>query len=435
MQLNIKQAVVIAGGKGTRLSDLFPDIPKALVPIGGYPVLEHIIRTYSGQGVTKYIFLISYLASQIKEYFGDGSKWGVSILYHEEANPLGTAGSFSLLSSELNNKPFWVFYGDTVSLIDLKRMESFHIERCSDATVLVHPNDHPYDSDLIEINEDGRIRAIHRKPHKYSYDYRNIVNAALYLFEPIVLNQMPVGLFCDFAKDIFPAWINSLNFFSYSTSEYIKDMGNPDRIFQVESDIAKGKLRKRFLKNKQRAVFLDRDGVINTFKGLVTRPDEIELINGVSQAIKWFNDNDFLVIVVTNQSVIARNLVDETCLDLIHARVEKIISESSGGLIDAIYYCPHHPDNGYPEENAIFKVSCSCRKPRPGMLIRAARKYNIDLSLSYMVGDSVTDVIAGKRAGCKTVYISHTMINNFSFHNFKPDFQFLSLTDFINSIK
>jgi D,D-heptose 1,7-bisphosphate phosphatase len=395
----VSTAVVLAGGKGTRLASAFPDLAKPMVPVDGLPIAEHLVRTYAAQGVRRFIFTLGYRGEQLRAHFGDGSAWGVAISYFDEVEPLGTAGALAELRSELGSAPFWVFYADTLSSIDLGRMEAVHRLNAAEATLLVHPNDHPYDSDLVDAEPSGRIRAVYGKPHPAHREVRNVVNAALYLFEPTLLELIPRGTASDFGRDLFPKWASGHKLFAYSTPEYIKDMGKPERRTQVEDALRSGKVEARNLRNPQRAVFLDRDGVINVDSDLIKHPDELTLIPGAAEAIRQLNHSQFITVVVTNQSVVARNLTDEAGVDRIHARMERLLADEAGAFVDAIYYCPHHPHGGFPEENPAYKVDCSCRKPKPGMLLAAAQRFNIDMASSYMVGDSPRDIEAGQAAG------------------------------------
>lgn len=395
----VSTAVVLAGGKGTRLASAFPDLAKPMVPVDGLPIAEHLVRTYAAQGVRRFIFTLGYRGNQLRAHFGDGSAWGVSVEYFEEREPLGTAGALAELQDELGAAPFWVFYADTLSSVDLSRMEAHHRANCADATLLVHPNDHPYDSDLVDAEPTGRVRAVYGKPHPADREVRNVVNAALYLLEPSMLREIPRGVASDFGRDLFPKWAALHRLYAYSTPEYIKDMGKPERRVQVEAALRQGKVEARNLRNRQRAVFLDRDGVINVDSDLIKHPDELVLVPGAAAAIHALNQSDLIAVVVTNQSVVARNLTDEAGVDRIHARMERLLADEAGAFVDAIYYCPHHPHGGFPEENPAYKIECSCRKPKPGMLLAAADRFNIDLSSSYLVGDSPRDIEAGQAAG------------------------------------
>ncbi|HEY6914497.1 MAG TPA: nucleotidyltransferase family protein, partial [Paludibacter sp.] len=157
--------VIIAGGKGTRIASIANEIPKAMIPINGKPVIEYQIELAKRYGFVDFIFIIGHLGEQIETYFGDGSDWDVKITYFKETQSLGTAGALAYLTEDLT-EDFFVFYGDTVMDIDMDRMLHYHHINESDATLLIHPNDHPYDSDIVDINDDGRVRMFYNKPHQ-----------------------------------------------------------------------------------------------------------------------------------------------------------------------------------------------------------------------------------------------------------------------------
>lgn len=160
----------------------------------------------------------------------------------------------------------------------------------------------------------------------------------------------------------------------------------------------------------KKAVFLDRDGTINVYKGFLRDIDEFELIDGVADAIKKINNSGYLCIVVTNQPVIARGEVTYEQLDMIHKKMETLLG-LDGAYIDGLYYCPHHPHKGYEGEIPELKIDCKCRKPKPGMLYMAEKDFNISLSDSFMVGDGENDIIAGNAAGCRSVLIANKQEN------------------------
>jgi D-glycero-D-manno-heptose 1,7-bisphosphate phosphatase len=187
-------------------------------------------------------------------------------------------------------------------------------------------------------------------------------------------------------------------------------MGTPERYRAVVSDFKKGIVEGKNLSKKQRAVFLDRDGTINVYKGFLRDIDDFELLPNVAEAVRRINDSGYLCIVVTNQPVIARGEVTEEELDRIHMKMETLLGKK-GAYLDAIYYCPHHPDKGFDGEIPKLKIACNCRKPKPGMLLKAAEDFNIDLSKSYMVGDGENDVLAGEAAGCRSFMIGRDYEN------------------------
>ena len=194
--------------------------------------------------------------------------------------------------------------------------------------------------------------------------------------------------------------------FCYDSPEYVKDMGTPERYHSVCKDCEEGRISAKNLKNKQKAIFLDRDGTINKYVGFLRNIDDFELIDGVAEAIRKINESGYLAIVVTNQPVIARGEVSFEELEEIHNKMETLLGKE-GAYLDAIYYCPHHPHKGYEGERPELKIDCDCRKPKPGMLLKAAADFNIDLSRSWMVGDGENDIQAGINAGCKTVLLSN----------------------------
>lgn len=398
------KVVIIAGGMGTRIASINKDIPKAMIPINGKPILEYQIMLAQRYGYSNFIFIIGHLGEHISNYFGNGSKWHVNIEYYHEQQPLGTAGALAYLKEKLT-EDFFVFYGDTIMDFNMNDMLQYHQNKRADATLLVHPNDHPYDSDIIDIDRNGEIIHFYNKPHPKDFICHNIVNAALFIFSPKILNYIKAGEKSYIEKDTLPQCLkNGLRLFGYVSAEYIKDMGTPDRYLAVCNDVISGKVAKLNRNNPRPAIFLDRDGTICKEKNLLCKSEDIELIEGVAEAIKYINSKGYLTIIVTNQPVIARNLCSIEELNHIHATLETLLGKS-GAYLNAIYYCPHHPDSGYPEERKEYKIKCNCRKPAPGMLLQAAKDWNIDLSNSYMIGDSQRDYEAGVNAHVKKSFI------------------------------
>jgi D,D-heptose 1,7-bisphosphate phosphatase len=390
------KVVITVGGKGTRIRRIAEEMPKTMIPINGKPILEYQIELAKRYGFTDFLFLTGHLGHKIEEYFGDGSSRGVSIEYYREKEPLGTAGAFAEVKDKLTSD-FFVFYGDTVMDFDMQKMLDFHESHQSEATLFLHPNDHPYDSDLVDIDENSRISKFLPKPRDDGY-YRNLVNAALYIFSPSILSYIKAGEKSDFGKDIFPtALASGVAMFGYISAEYIKDMGTPDRYEKVCNDVISGKVARLNIKNKRPAFFLDRDGVINKEVDLLAASEQMELLPGVAEAVRNINHAGYLAIVVTNQPVIARNLCNFQDLQHIHNKMETLLGYEHAYL-DAIYICPHHPDKGYPEERTEYKIECQCRKPKPGMVLQAVKDWNIDLSHSYLIGDRPADIQAGEAA-------------------------------------
>ena len=415
------KTVIMAGGRGTRISELYPDIPKPLIPIDGTPVLEREICSLRDQGFTELILTVSHMGEKIIDYFGDGSRLGVSIQYYNEKQPLGTAGALFKLKEELTND-FLLLNADAIFDVDFNRMVAFHKEHGGLVTLFTHPNSHPYDSGLIIANKNGLVEKWLAKEDERPTYYKNRVNAGLHVINPKVLelvgiNADSVGkvgvdgkpVKVDLDRQLLKPLAGTGKMFCYDSPEYVKDMGTPERFYQVENDFIIGRVKAKNLSNKQKAIFLDRDGVINKYVGFLRNTGEFELLPGVAKAIKKINESGYLCIVVTNQPVIARGEVTVAELNEIHNKMETLLG-LEGCYVDALYYCPHHPHKGYEGEVPELKIDCDCRKPKPGMLLKAAKDFNIDLKRSWMVGDGKNDIIAGKNAGCKTAYVKREKI-------------------------
>lgn len=390
-------AVITAGGRGTRIASVDGSVPKPMLPVAGKPVLKRQVEGLRRQGIDRIIFTIGYKGGQIRDFFGDGSLFGVQIDYIEETEPLGTAGALYYLKDRVK-EDFLLINGDLIFDVDLHRMMDFHKERHAAATLLVHPNDHPYDSGLIAAGETGQVNGWLSKEDKRGW-YQNCANAGIHILSPRLLDKLDAPQKTDLDRDLLKPRIRSGEVYAYRSPEYVKDMGTPERIAQVEKDLRSGLVARKNLCRKQRAVFLDRDGTINKYVGFLRNIDDFELIDGVAERIRKINQSGYLAIVVTNQPVIARGEVTWAQLREIHDKMETLLGEK-GAYVEDIFVCPHHPDRGFPGEVAEYKVDCDCRKPKPGMLLRAAERYNIDLSESWMVGDSERDMEAGRRAGC-----------------------------------
>lgn len=416
------KVVIMAGGKGTRISSVKSDVPKPMIEICGKPILEWQIENLKTCGLTDIILVIGYLGKVIKGYFKDGAKFGVKISYYEEKEPLGTAGA--LFKMPELTEDFLLMCGDVILDVDFNRFIEFHYKRNAWASLMAHPNGHPYDSSLLVTEilppqvpggnpvDTHRVISWMNKEDNRLY-YKNRVNAGIEIISPELLKETlkhfeprhtetPDKI--DLDRDVLKPNIPSGKIYAYDTPEYIKDMGTPDRYYEVEKDIKEGIVKARNLKNKQKAFFLDRDGTINRYVGFLKRQEQFELLPGVAEAIKEINMSGYLAIVVTNQPVIARGDCSWEELQQIHDKMETELGKE-GAYLDAIYICPHHKDKGFEGERIDYKYECTCRKPKPGLLLRAAKDLNIDLSQSIMIGDSDSDVKAGQSAYCKASFL------------------------------
>ena len=428
------KTVIMAGGKGTRIQSVASDIPKPMIKIEGKPVLERELECLRSQGFTDIIMTVSHLREQIIDYFGDGSRFGVFIKYFEENVPLGNAGALFRLQSELIEN-FLLLNADSIFDIDFQRLTRYHREKGGLATLFTHPNSHPYDSGLVITGTDGAVEKWLTKEDARPEFYENRVNAGLHVLSPQVLRlaferkhpgvEMPedfdAGMIAagfpgvpdgagfgtptspekwDLDRDLLKPLAGTGQMFAYDSPEYVKDMGTPERYEAVCRDFRENIPARRNLLHQQKAVFLDRDGVINEEVGFCHSAEEFTLLPWAAENIRKINESGYLAIVVTNQPVIARGEMTFAELARMHQKMATELGKA-GAYLDGIYFCPHHPDRGFAGEVPELKIVCSCRKPKPGMLIKAAEDFHLDLSECIMIGDSDRDIKAGKAAGCR----------------------------------
>lgn len=416
------QAVIMAGGKGTRLAAITKDeIPKPMVPVNGKPLLLWQIEELKKNGITDIIMIIGHLGKKIEEYFQDGEKYGVHVSYIREHEPLGTAGAFYYLKDKIVSDYFLLVFGDVFFSVDIQRMEKFYIDHQAKAALFVHPNSHPADSDLVVLDENNKISKFDSKHNVRNYWFDNCVNAGFYILSKKICDLVEKPCKLDLEKDILMPLVEKKEaVYGYRSPEYVKDIGTVDRIRQTEKDVENGFIEEKCLKNKQTCIFLDRDGTINQYRGLVWKDEDFELEENISDAIKRINQSGKLAIVITNQPSVARGLCQIEDIETVHKKMSTLLGKE-GAYLDDVYFCPHHPDKGYPEENPVYKIPCECRKPKTGLIQKAIEQYHIDLSSSWMVGDTTVDIQTGKNAGLHTALVLTGEAGNDKKYDVTPD--------------
>ena len=401
--LNVK-ALILAGGKGTRLAELTKNlIPKPMVVINGKTILERAVMQLKRYGVTDIFMSVGFLNEKIRDHFGNGEKFGVKIEYIVENEPLGSGGALFFVKDKIKSDLI-VCPGDVIFDVNFNKLVEYHRQKNALITLFSHPNIHPYDSDLIMTDNEMRVTEINKKNSERNFFYKNLVNAGIFVLSPETLSFFKELKAVNMEHDFVASFIESGRVFAYKSSEYVKDVGTMDRFSAAEKDLNSGIVASKNSENKQKAIFLDRDGTINKYKGFITDINDLELLPGVPDAIKKINASGYLAIIVSNQPVIARG---ECTFDEVNAMFDKIetLLGKSGAYIDGIYYCPHHPHSGYDGEVKELKIKCDCRKPEIGMLKKAEKDFNLDLKKCIMIGDGELDVKTGKNAGIPTVLV------------------------------
>jgi histidinol-phosphate phosphatase family protein len=430
----MRQAVILAGGKGTRLAERLGGRPKPLVAVDGVPLLQRQIETLSRNGVTDVLLLVSHAADQIAAFCHDLMPWNLRITLIDDGSARGTAGALTHAFAYLAER-FLVVYGDTLFDVDIGHFWKSHEASMADASLLIHPNDHPFDSDLVEVDDDRRVVAMHAAPHNPHAWLPNLVNAAMYVIERRAIafwgDTAPPT---DIARDLFPAMLRRGDkLHGYVSFEYIKDIGTPKRLDKAIEHLRAGVIARARRDVRQKAVFLDRDGTMNQPCGHLARAEDIALIPGTGRAVKRLNESEYRVVVVTNQPVLARGETTTVELRRIHAKMEALLGRD-GGFIDRLYYCPHHPDAGYPGEVVTLKRPCLCRKPSPGMVDQASEELNIDFAQSWLIGDSVSDILLARVRGIASILVHTGMAGRDGPGIATPDFVAADLAEGVSLI-
>jgi histidinol-phosphate phosphatase family protein len=390
------------------------EIPKCLIDINGKPLIQHQLEFFRKHGYRDIIFCIAHLADKVKAYFKNGSSFNMNISYVQETEELmGTAGSVKLVENLMgNDEDFIVYYGDNLTSMDFKKFLAFHKNKNALATICMRPLPDGYKStSVITLDINSKIQVFLEKPpmeeiEKYK-DQKRYINSGIYAFKKDIFRLIPENKKYDFAKEVFPYITqNNLGMYGYVTNEFFKEIGRVEKYNQFLEDF---KDRRDFLFNpenrgKRKAIFMDRDGVINVNASRLSNPDNLVLLPNVAEAIRKINSSGYLAIIATNQPDVSKGYYTFDDLNKVHERMLELIAEK-GAHIDDIYICPHHPEKGFPGEVPELKIDCDCRKPKPGLLSKAIKEYGINPEKSWMMGDSSTDIIAGQRAGVSTILI------------------------------
>lgn len=384
----IKQAVILAGGRGSRLRPFTDTNPKPMVPINGRPFLEHLIEMLKENGIKEVVILTGYLSEKIQEYFGNGSKFGINIEYSftpfEDKNGQENESGIRIKNAEhLLDDVFFLMYCDNYWPVNLKKMTDFYNQMGRLAMTTVYNNKDGFGEygkeNNVLVSDDGSVLKYDRTRKDPNL---NGVDMGFFILNKKIIDLIPEHN-SHFEKEILPELITENQLAAYQTDHRYYFITNENTL----------QIAEKLLKPKK-AIFLDRDGVINKrIKGDYVRDwKQFEFLPGVIEGLKLLCQNDFQTYIITNQRGISRGLMTEHDLNDIHQKMKQELKKHNV-IINKIYYCPHE------------KGQCDCRKPKPGMLFKAANENYLDLSKTIFIGDSETDLQAGQAVGCKTILI------------------------------
>ena len=422
----IRQAVIGAGGSGTRMAGVLPDKPKILAEISGRTLLEHSLVNLSQFGIQKVHLLLGVFADQVISSIPNlRSIFELDITYSVESSPLGTAGSILNASAFLEDS-FLFFYGDLYINTDfteiLEALENPGVEFAQ----LVHPSNHVFDSDLIISNDQSLILGYLVKPHPPELVFNNLSNAGVYAFRKRLFSHdltLKFSSKIDLDKELLPYFVaNGVQGKTCRNYGFVRDAGTPSRLNEINEKYINGSLAM----SSRPAIFLDRDGTLNIPNGHITVPENFEIYPDVGPFISMANRAGYWVIVITNQPVIARGEASMNDLKLIHAKFESEIARDNA-YVDAIFVCPHHPHSGFPNEIRELKFSCTCRKPEIGLFQNAIQQFGINIEKSFFIGDSWRDEEAASKVSIKFIRMNRTGIESSIIHPSHIPFEIQSL--------
>jgi D-glycero-alpha-D-manno-heptose 1-phosphate guanylyltransferase len=413
----IKEAIILAGGLGTRLKDTVPDLPKCMAPVTGRPFLFYVINYLRSQGIEKFVFSLGYKHEIIEEYLNNQFPT-LNFQCSIEDEPLGTGGAIQLACSKADDENIVVVNGDTLYKGDLHQAYLFHSNNMAECTILLKPMKDFDRYGVVELTEDNLVKNFREKQ---AYESGNINGGVYILNKNKFLDEEFPSKF-SFEKDYLEKFYTQRRIYGLVQDEYFIDIGIPEDYNKAQSELASVPLQLNKI-DKSWTLFIDRDGVVNPEKkeDYIRNKKEFSFYNGVKDAFKKFSNLFGKIILVSNQRGVGRGLMTENDLAGIHDYMTTEV-ENAGGRIDKIYYCTSI-DNKHPD-----------RKPNPGMAFHAKRDFpEIDFSKSVMIGNKLSDMLFGRNAGMYTVFAATTHPDTPYLH---PDIDLRvdSLADFANTL-
>ncbi len=397
----LTQAVVVCGGKGTRLSSVLGDLPKGLAPVADRPLLAHLLSDLASAGVSEVWLLAGVGGARLREAARELAPAGLAVHTEIETRPLGTAGALHPVAQHLRSRFFYIL-GDVYTALDWGRLAEAAEAHGGLGTLLAHRSSHPEDSDLLALDDADRLVGwVGRGPDGRStaaVPTAALTNAGVAVLHRRILRYIPPDRSVDLFGEVIPRRVDARDaLFGYRSCEYVKDLGTPQRLAAVDADVRSGRARLR-----AELVLLDRDGVINDEVGPVTHPDQLRLLPGAAEGVARLNRASILTAVVSNQAAVARGLCSADDLEAIHGRLAELLGDA-GARLDGIYCCPHHPETHHGEGVGALRGPCRCRKPAVGLVQRALAELDVPAWRAVVVGDSTVDLQLAVNAGLPAI--------------------------------
>lgn len=382
----MNQAIILVGGKGTRLGMLTVNTPKPMMEIAGRPFILLLIEEIARHGFKDIVLLCGHLAEKIYSIFDGMSVMNARVRCVIEPQPMGTGGALQQAADLLDDE-FLLLNGDSLFDFNLLDLQTLASKEPWLGKVALRPL--PDTGRYGTVTLDGeRITSFAEKTSSGS----GLINGGIYVLRRDVLGYIQ-SIPCSLEKDILPRLVAEGRLYGRAYSGYFIDIGIPEDLQRAQVELSN---------HRRPTIFFDRDGVLNHDEGYTYRIEDFRWMPGAMKSIKLCNDRGWLVIVVTNQAGIARGYYDENALTTLHDWMQNQLREQ-GAHIDAFYHCPHHPEGSIPK----LAISCSCRKPEPGMLLRALQEWPIDPTCAFLVGDKMSDIEAAKRADIKSMLFTN----------------------------
>ncbi len=390
--MKISEAIILAGGLGTRLRTVVQDLPKCMAPVAGRPFLFYVINHLRSQGIERFIFSLGYKHEIIEQYLNEQFST-LNFQCSIEEEPLGTGGAILLACQKVKDKNVLVTNGDTLYTADIDKASRFHFEKNAECTLILKPMTQFDRYGVVELDKNSVVRSFKEKAF---YETGNI-NGGMYLFNVPDFMKKDFSSRFSFEKDYLEQFYLTQRVYGQLQDQYFIDIGIPEDYNRAQTELKSPPLNLTTIDDSW-TLFIDRDGVVNEEKkdDYIRNWEEFIFYDGVKEAFKLFAGKFGRIIIVSNQRGVGKGLMTEDDLASIHRKMQAEI-EAAGGRIDRIYYCtstdPKHPD----------------RKPNPGAAFMAKNDFpEIDLGKSVIAGNKPSDMLFGRFAGMYTIFIKST---------------------------